>query len=212
MSKEYCIRMDGTVDSTRMSCIGSAATTQMDSEASATLTTIGSNDEMNHRTKENAKEEEGDNDDDDDDDDDNYTGVPMGCKLVMAPSTIPNGGWGIFSLVDRERGTPIIDGDVVIQIIDFNISNADKGTIQTIQQYFTSAEETVGYYEAINVVSATPGIGMMVSNRRRVGSNSIQQQQHQHNVIPYVPTVDEGDSGLVRTDSPGAGAITHYHN
>jgi hypothetical protein len=34
--------------------------------------------------------------------------------------------------------------------------------------------------------------------------------KYEANLLPFVPRVDEG--GLTRFDSPGAGAITHYHN
>jgi len=49
-------------------------------------------------------------------------------------------------------------------------------------------------------LAVLPGVGMLAN-----GLNG-----NQHNVLPFVPTVDEG--GLTRLESPGAGAISHYHN
>jgi hypothetical protein len=169
---EYCDTVDGTEDSTGQAC---------ESKYMLDVSEAFSSELRNEDSDENS-------------------GVTLGCKLVMAASTIPNSGWGIFSLVDRQPGTPIMDGDVVIQVTDFNESIPDATTLQRFQDYFTSAEETGGYYDASRVMSALPGIGML--------ANGLPDKQH--NVLPYVPTVDEG--GLVRTESPGSGAISHYHN
>jgi hypothetical protein len=148
--------------------------------------------------------------------------VPNGCKLVMAPSSLqhPNSGWGVYSLVHLLQGNAVIDGDVVIQITDFNYYNNNQQkkkknkhekqnnrTLQPIDyvwrnDYVWNSETTGGYYEGKHdVMSATPGIGML--------ANGLPNKVY-YNVIPFVPNVDEG--GLTRDDSPGAGAITHYHN
>jgi hypothetical protein len=137
---------------------------------------------------------------DDDNNDKIRQSVPPGCKLVMAPSSLPNGGWGIFSLEDIQRGRPIIEGDVVIQLNDLNMTHADE-TFSVLQDYLWNSEETGGFYEGLHVVSVAPGVGML--------ANGLSTKEH-YNVLPYVPTVDEG--GLVRTESPGTGSISHYHN
>jgi hypothetical protein len=90
-------------------------------------------------------------------------------------------------------------GDVVIQVSDLNVSTADSMKTM-LKDYLWTAEETGGFYEGRTVVSVLPGIGM-VANGLPAPLN---------NVLPFVPRVDEG--GLTRLDSPGAGAITHYHN
>jgi hypothetical protein len=135
--------------------------------------------------------------------------IPHGCKLVMAPSSLrhPNSGWGIFSLVPITKGYPIMEGDVVIQINDINRTYVPKNdrllTVVDhvfVHDYLWSSEGTGGYYEGKHVLSAIPGIGML--------ANGLSDKLH--NVIPFVPNVDEG--GLTRTDSPGSGAISHYHN
>jgi hypothetical protein len=117
----------------------------------------------------------------------------------MAESTVPNGGWGVFTLIDRpERGTPLLYGDVVVQVTDLNVTYA-VALQRLLDEYWWSAEETGGFYEGQQVLSSIPGIGML--------ANGLLQE---NNVLPFVPMVDE--AGLTRTESPGAGAITHYHN
>jgi hypothetical protein len=125
--------------------------------------------------------------------------VPLDCQLVMAESTLDNAGWGVFTLVPRRRGDPVMHGDLVIQVSDLNVSTADSMRTM-LTDYLWSAEETGGFYEGVTVASVLPGIGMV--------ANGLPAPFH--NVLPFVPRVDEG--GLTRIDSPGAGAITHYHN
>jgi len=140
--------------------------------------------------------------DNDDDDDDESPPVSADCQLVMAPSSLESeyAGWGVFTLIDRpQRGKPLLFGDVVVHITDPNVTFA-PAMHRLVHDYLWSPEETGGYYEGLKVLAAIPGIGMLANGR--MGA--------QHNVIPFVPTVDEG--GLTRTKSPGSGAITHYHN
>jgi len=68
-----------------------------------------------------------------------------------------------------------------------------------ITHYAYDGQETGGQYEGRLVYSASPGVGMLSNGHPAL-----------YNVLPHVPEVDEAD--LPRTTSPGAGAITHYHN
>jgi hypothetical protein len=129
----------------------------------------------------------------------NRRSVPMECTLILAPSTLGNAGWGVFSTIQRKRGDPVVYGDVVIQLSDLNVSTADSMNTMLLD-YLWNVEETGGFYEGLTVASVLPGIGMV--------ANGLPAPLH--NVLPFVPRVDEG--GLTRLDSPGAGAITHYHN
>ena len=123
--------------------------------------------------------------------------VPRDCRLVMAPES--DTSWGVFTLVDRpRRGSPLLPGDLVIQVTDLDQNPYVDEAL--LERYFWSAEETGGFYEGKHVVSAVPGVGMLAR-----GSGSTRR-----NVLPFVPSVDE--AGLTRKSSPGAGAITHYHN
>lgn len=123
------------------------------------------------------------------------------CGLVMAPSTLGNGtsGWGIFALHDMEKGQPVISGDVVIQLTDLAPENVDPGMRLALHDYIWSAEETGGFYEAVHTVSVIPGVGMLANG-----------MEGRHNILPSTPDVDE--AGLTRTESAGAGSVTHYHN
>jgi hypothetical protein len=125
--------------------------------------------------------------------------VPLDCQLVMAESTLDNAGWGVFTLVSRRRGDPVMYGDLVIQVGDLDVSTADSMRTM-LTDYLWSAEETGGFYEGVTVASVLPGIGMIANGLPAPFRN----------VLPFVPRVDEG--GLTRIDSPGAGAISHYHN
>lgn len=127
--------------------------------------------------------------------------VPDTCTLVYAPVTVSSEitEWGVFSLTDRSKGTPVWNyGDIVIQVTD-----ANQELQESVMHHFAwSGQETGGQYEGRESVdSIVPGLGMMT--RLAVGSTN-------SNLLPLAPRVDEG--GLTRFDSPGAGAITHYHN
>jgi hypothetical protein len=127
--------------------------------------------------------------------------VPPTCQLVMAPSTLESGiaGWGIFTTTERRKGRELLYGDIAIQLIDLDINPYVAVVKGLLRDYLWSAEETGGLYEARHVVSVMTGVGML-ANGLAVGAN----------VLPFVPTVDEG--GLTRQKSHGAGAISHYHN
>jgi hypothetical protein len=130
--------------------------------------------------------------------------VPETCTLVYAPVPSDHSEdtgyveWGVFSLTDRSKGAPVWkSGDVVIQVPDANKELQESA----LRHFLWDGEETGGQYEGHQTVhSLIPGLGMMTHVEPSGGSN----------LIPLVPRVDEG--GLTRFDSPGAGAITHYHN
>jgi hypothetical protein len=124
--------------------------------------------------------------------------VPDSCGIVMAKSSLLNAGWGVFSMVDRQKGTEITRGDIVIQITDPNPEHLN-GMKLLVDDYAWQGQATGGQYERTNVLSLVPGLGMLANSYYK-----------HHNILPLAPQVDEG--GLTRFDSPGAGAITHYHN
>jgi hypothetical protein len=140
--------------------------------------------------------------------------VPETCGVVYAPlglglgigllsnddddsNSNPNSNnhWAVFSLIDRPKGTPVWNyGDVVIQVPD--------APEELLQDFVWDGDETGGHYEGHQRVrSVVPGLGMMAQTKKNT---------QQANLLPFVPRLDEG--GLTRFDSPGAGAISHYHN
>jgi hypothetical protein len=137
--------------------------------------------------------------------------VPDDCALVMTHSSIPNSGWGVFTLRPKKRGDPVLMkatasgvvgmGDIVIQIPDLHRHLA-HGVRRLVWEYLWDRQETLGSYEGYHVMSAVPGIGMLANGE---GTNV-------YNALPEVhrPMVD--NAGLSPQSSPGAGAFTHYHN
>ena len=133
--------------------------------------------------------------------------VPNDCRIVMAPSSLqsPLAGWGIFTLVDQKRGNRILPGDVVIHVTDLHPKAS--GMRLLLQDYLWNSNETGGFYEGFQVMSVLPGVGMLANG---FGSGKNTTSSLGSNVLPFVPSYDEG--GLTRLQSPGAGANTHYHN
>ena len=126
------------------------------------------------------------------------------CGMILAMSSLPNSGWGVFSGHRKtlSRGRPLMGGDVVVQVHDLP---AHASLALLLHSYWWEASETGGIYEGVTVVSHMPGIGMLAN-----GLESAKAGHSGANVLPFPPRIDEG--GLTRLQSPGAGAITHYHN
>jgi hypothetical protein len=133
------------------------------------------------------------------------------------------------------------DGDVIIQLTDpvpivapHPISHGvlletDPGMKRLIHNYVWSSEETGGFYEGIQVSSVMPGLGMLCNgglHRKQPQPPPIHppllddttattttwlDRIPSSNAFPGLyPQYDEG--GLTRAESPGAGAISFYHN
>ena len=155
--------------------------------------------------------------------------VPDDCQLVYAkvPDTDDDDDddddgdldqWATYTMVPRKKGTPVRQhGDIVIQWTDpvpvpapepsHNKDNdydyMNHHTSSTLRGLTWNGQETGGHYEGQTwVESVVTGIGMTA---RSTAKNS-----NTNNILPLVPRVDEGS--LTRFDSPGAGAITRYHN
>jgi hypothetical protein len=122
------------------------------------------------------------------------------CTLVMAPSGLENGGWGIFTLTPRIKDEVLNQyGDVVIQITDPNPHTA-AGMRRLVWDYLWEGQLLAGHYEGFQrVYSAVPGIGSLANGRTKG-----------YNAVGGYPAV--GNLGLDRVFSPGAGAFTHYEN
>jgi len=140
--------------------------------------------------------------------------VPMECSLVMAPSGIPNSGWGVFTLTSRKRGQRIMDqGDIIIHIPDPDPHNAHKMK-RLVWSYLWDGQETGGHYEGTRVMTASSGFGLLSNGTPRnpsiIVNNDDNNNNNNNNNNNDLPSVDDG--GLKRGKSPGAGAITHHHN
>ncbi|KAG7358612.1 SET methyltransferase domain containing protein [Nitzschia inconspicua] len=136
--------------------------------------------------------------------------VPDDCTLVMAPSTIPNAGWGVFTLTERRKNEPLLRrrtddhllayGDLVIQLPDLQ---HPLGAKKLLWEYLWDARETGGQYEGLQVVSFVPGVAMLANGDATY-----------FNVLPSLqPNMDSAGATRRRSNSsPGIGAFTQYHN
>lgn len=122
------------------------------------------------------------------------------CTLVMAPSGLENGGWGVFTLTPRTKDEVLnAPGDVVIQVTDPNPHTA-AGMKRLIWDYIWDGQLMSGHYEGFQrVYSSVPGIGSLANGLTKG-----------YNAVGNYPS--EGNLGLDRGSSPGAGAFTHYGN
>lgn len=120
------------------------------------------------------------------------------CTLVMANSSIPNSGWGMFTLVPLSYGSAASYGDPIVQIPDIESKYA-QDLSHFLHRYAWDGEVTNGLSEGRMVYTALPGVGSLANGHHTMW-----------NLAPGTPQVDEGS--LHRSTSPGAGSITHYHN
>ena len=110
--------------------------------------------------------------------------VSESCSIVWAPYTLENPSdatsWGVFSLRDRPRGTPVWPyGDVVIPVPD--LEDDAPGIWNLAWHGNMTGTQFEGHQQ---VVSMVPGLGSLA----RSGMTP--------NLLPFAPNVDEG--GLTR--------------
>lgn len=120
--------------------------------------------------------------------------VPQDCSVVMAPSS--NGGFGMFALQPRPKGSPVMFGDVAIHLPD--VLNA-RG-MGLFQEYWWSSEETGGMAEGKKVHSVLPGVAMLAN------AGGLETA----NVLPYRPNKD--DAECARESCKAAGSFSQYYN
>lgn len=129
--------------------------------------------------------------------------IPPSCRIVLAPS--PLHGYGLFPLVDLRRGQAVLPGDVVVHLTTPQHHNPTSLLAAT--HYWWSSEDTGGIFSE-GPIAMAPGVGMVANGATKTTQSDASMVQR--NVLPAVPAVDE--AGLTRTQSPGAGAITSFHN
>ena len=123
------------------------------------------------------------------------------CGTVMAASAIPSqhAGWGMFTLKSIPQGEPATSGEPVIQLTDLVLGEYDDDVSLMLDSYAWSASVGQGFSEGYSVFSMIPGAGGLANGHPEFS-----------NIASYIPEVD--NAGLTRDSSPGAGAITQYHN
>ena len=118
----------------------------------------------------------------------------------MAESTIPNAGWGAFSVNKLRSNEPVMFGDIVTQVPDIERSQA-VGLSTLIHNYMWHASVTGGQHEGYtSVYTVWPGMGSLANSHL----------DHFFNLVPDRPIVD--NAGQRRDVSPSAGAFTYYHS
>jgi hypothetical protein len=136
------------------------------------------------------------------------------CQLVYAkvPSNVDSDNtkeaqWATYTMSPRKKGTPVRKhGDIVIQWTDpipESLKSKDEQTYgRMLREYTWNGQETGGNYEGQTwVESVVTGLGITARSTTVKNVN---------NILQLVPRVDDGS--LTRFDSPGAGAVTRYHN
>ena len=132
---------------------------------------------------------------------DNNNNNHNSCDFVMAESTIPNSGFGVFALVDRNVNDPVLTGEPVIQLPDSSFSSSPDGLEFLLQSYAWEAQQTGGQDEGLETVqSIIPGLSMLANTGFA----------HNYNVGAAQPRIDHAD--LVRGQHVGAGSVTHYQD
>lgn len=121
-----------------------------------------------------------------------------GCQIFLAKSTLNNSTstrLGLFTGKALKRGQPIASPDIIIQLIDHLPSLSDF-----VSRYSYEPGQFGAQFEAKSVASILPGVASIAQ------FTSMQQS----NAVPFGRDVDEAN--VPRTQKPGAGALTHYHN
>jgi SET domain len=139
------------------------------------------------------------------------------CGAYMAESSIPNSGLGMYvgdkDIPDLEQ---LFYGDMVIHLEDLQQNNMmqlqylDENNIPyekkilerapMLTSYIWESTTALGEFEAHDVQSLIPGLGMLANAHQGLSNAYMQYQQVS---ILYL---------LDRSTSPGAGAVTNYHN
>jgi hypothetical protein len=130
----------------------------------------------------------------------NLSEDPMSlCGLVMANSSLPNSGWGMFVLQTIEEGHPVSFGDPIIQIPDIPTEQA-SAIGHLLHNYLWQSDVTGGTREGRVVYSFAPGTGSLANGHPT-----------QSNIQPSNGALVD-HAGVERSASPAAGAFTHYHD
>lgn len=92
------------------------------------------------------------------------------CDLFLAPSAIPNAGWGLFTGRALATGEPIGPSDVAVHVYDYyehfseTRKSAEKLKHWPLTDYWYNAAVTGYIFEAEQVHALLPGIGMLTNS------------------------------------------------
>ena len=120
------------------------------------------------------------------------------CGLVMANSTLSDSGWGMFPLRPIPAGNPVSSGDPILQVPDIS-REWGHHIAYLLHNYMWSGDVTGGIHEGYVVYSVLPGVGSLANGH-----------PVEWNMVMGATQIDE--AGVRRSESPGAGAFTQYHD
>lgn len=76
------------------------------------------------------------------------------CAMYLAESSIPNAGFGMFTGIDRDKGSFMAGPDIVHQLVDNSLQHGSY-----MNDLHWSSDVSGGFYEAQYVSSLIPGVG-----------------------------------------------------
>jgi hypothetical protein len=130
------------------------------------------------------------------------------CGLYMAESAIPNSGLGMFTAKEIPCNGQIFQGDVVVQVEDvianIQLSMRERKAVSKkepdwlMENYYWSSHKTKGEYEAGQIQSIVPGMGMLANSHPGLVNAKMRP--------PQITNI------LRRDKDPGAGASSNFHN
>jgi hypothetical protein len=134
--------------------------------------------------------------------------VPETCGLYMAESAIPNAGLGMYTTRPFGTGEKLFEGDVVLQVEDFEVNQKLRhwfaGEVEYKEDpewlpanYFWNSVNTMGHFEALDIESIVPGLGMLANSHM--------------GLVNAIMRPPEMTADLHRGRDPGAGGSTAYN-
>ena len=121
---------------------------------------------------------------------------PIGCKLYLAESSIPNSGLGVYTAVDVEAGDPVSHYDYPIIVSDLAIHNDGDVRDWVLNYYYWSSP---GFGECVGDI-VLPSFGTAVNSHLalvNLGRHLFRNQVRSEN-------------GFQRSTDHGAGAVTDH--
>lgn len=113
------------------------------------------------------------------------------CTLYLAPSSIPNAGYGIYTAIPVEAGDEVGRPDVCHAAVNLHSSQ--------INNYCWEGSSQETEREGEEVSNLIPGPGMSCNGHYALDNVEL--------VLP-----ESSDAGLHRSASPAAGSFTRFHN
>lgn len=130
------------------------------------------------------------------------------CQLYMAESSIPNSGLGMYTAVDIAENSNIFYPDLAVQVEDIELNTklgrwhagkfANDEPLWLLDSYYWNPENTAAEFEAGDVQSIVPGLGMLANSHTGLVNAHMRP-----------PGIDR--SGMDRRKDPGVGCSTTYH-